>query len=417
MTVWTPEWKVTIDGYEVTGATLANLTITSGRTDIFSQANAGYCQLQLINLDNSVYGWGINYQLTIEVKDSAGVYVPIFGGWVSDINIGVQNAGSASVVTNATVTATGALAKLTKILTDGVLSKDYEGNQIYDLLDNYLLGTWTNVSASQTWANYDPTVEWLYAASQGLGEIDMPGDYEMVARSASTTTLYDLVSQIATSAFGYIYEDANGNIGYADTTHRQDYLAANGYTTLDANHAGFNGISTTQRIGDVRNKIILNYGNNYASSVTEEDLTSQSTFGVSAVSESWNISKAVDANAIAERYLNLRSTPYQRFQSISFDLGNPEIDDADRDALINIFMGLPVEINNLPGNIATNGVFQGYVEGWSFRASYNGLNLTFNASPVAFNQVAVKWEQVSVAETWSSLSSTLTWLNAIGAVN
>jgi len=417
MTVWTPEWRVSIDGTVVTGATLANLTITSGRTDIFSQANAGYCQINLINLDNSVYDWGINYQLTIEVKDSAGTFVPIFGGWVSDINIGVQNAGSAAVITNATVTATGALAKLTKIITDGVLSKDYDGNQIYDLLDNYLLGTWTNVSASQTWSAYDPTITWANAQNQGLGEIDQPGDYEMVARTASSTILYDLVSQIATSAFGYIYEDANGNIGYADTTHRQDYLAANGYTTIDANQAAFNGISTTQRIGDVRNKLILNYGNNYGSSVTKEDAASQTNYGLYAVSENWNISKSADATSLAERYVSLRSVPYQRFQSITYDLGNPELDNTDRDALINIFMGLPVQIENLPGNIATNGVFQGYVEGWSFRASYNGLQLTFNASPVAFNQVAVKWEQVSVAETWSSLSSTLTWLNAIGVVS
>ena len=75
------------------------------------------------------------------------------------------------------------------------------------------------------------------------------------------------------------------------------------------------------------------------------------------------------------------------------------------------------EITDLPNNIATNGVFQGYVEGWSFRASYNGLNLTFNASPIAFNQVALRWDQVSVAEYWNTLSSTLTWLDAIGAVN
>lgn len=417
MTVWTPDWRISIDGTIVTGATLANLTIQSGRTDIFQQASAGYCQISLINLDNSIYDWTINYQLTIELKDSAGTYIPIFGGWVTDINIGVQNAGATTVVTNATVYAVGALAKLQKIVTNGVLTKQNEGDQIYSLLSNYLLGTWTNLSASQTWAAYDPTTTWTYAASLGLGEIDMPGDYEMVARSSSPVNLYDLVAQIATSAFGYIYEDANGNIGYADTTHRQDYLAANGYTTLSGGAANWNGIATTQRIGDVRNKITINYGNNYGSSVSSEDLTSQAAYGVYQEAVNWNLSKAADANAVASRYLTLRSTPYQRFQSISFNLGNPEIDNTDRDALINIFMGLPVQIDSLPGNIASNGVFQGYVEGWSFRASYNDLQLTFNASPIAFNQVAVKWEQVSVSEHWNTLSPTLTWLNAIGAVN
>lgn len=416
MTLWTPTWRVTIDSYEITDATLANLTINSGRTDIYQQPTAGYAQLSLINLTNVVYDWKINYQLTIEVKDSTNTFVPIFGGWVSDINIGVQNAGSASVVTNATVTAIGALGKLQKIITDGVLSKDYEGNQIYDLLDNYLLGNWTNVPAAETWATYDPTITWANAENIGLGEIDRPGDYEMIARSSSKTNLYDLVAQIATSAFGYIYEDSSGNIGYADTTHRQDYLAANGYTTLPGGAAGWNGISTTQRIGDIRNSITINYATNYGSQVTSSDATSQLAYGVYAEQVNWNLHNTADANSLATRYLATRSTPYQRFQSISFDLGNSELDDADRDALLNIFMGLPVQIDGLPTNIATGGVFQGYVEGWSFRASYNGLNLTFNASPVAFSQVAVKWEQVSGSEYWNTLSSTLTWLDAIGVV-
>lgn len=417
MTVWTPEWKVTIDGYEVTDATLANLTITSGRTDIYSQANAGYCQISLINLTNEVYDWGINYQLTIEVKDSTGTYVPIFGGWVSDINIGVQNAGNAAVVTNATVTAIGALGRLAKIISETAVVKDYEGTQILELLEQYLAGRWTDVAAALTWAAYDPTTTWAQAENEGIGEIDTPGDYEMIAINSDPQNLYQLVSQIATSAFGYIYEDASGNIGYADTTHRQDYLAANGYTTLPGGAAGWNGISTTQRIGDIRNKLILNYGNNYASSVTNEDADSQLNYGLYAEQVSWNLHNTADANSLSVRYLTTRSTPYQRFQSISFDLGNPELDDADRDALIGIFMGLPVEIDALPTNIATNGVFQGYVEGWTFRASYNGLNLTFNASPVAFNQVAVKWEQVAPTEYWNTLSSTLTWLDAIGVVS
>lgn len=417
MTAWTPVWKVLIDGEELTNVTLADLSITSGRTDIFSQPAAGYASVNLINVSNAIYTWGINTQLTIEVKNSSNVFMPIFGGWISDINIGVKNAGSTAVVTTAAITAVGALAKLQKIVTPGQLSQDFEGNQIYDLLELYLAGTWQDVAPALTWANYPATTTWNQAENVGMGEIDQPGDYEMISRSSENTNLYDLVSQIATSAFGYIYEDANGNIGYADTTHRQDYLAANGYTTLDAGAAAFAGISTTQRIGDIRNRLILNYNNNAGSSLTTNDTTSQDTYGLYVQQATWNIKHTADATSLSQRYLDLRSTPYQRFQSISFDLGNPEIDDADRNALIGIFMGLPVQINGLPNNIATNGTFQGYVEGWSFRASYNGLQVTFNASPVAFNQVAVKWNQVSASEYWNTLSNTLTWEQAIGVVS
>ena len=34
MTIWSPVWKVLIDGDELTDATLSNLSVTSGRTDI-----------------------------------------------------------------------------------------------------------------------------------------------------------------------------------------------------------------------------------------------------------------------------------------------------------------------------------------------------------------------------------------------
>ena len=112
MTIWSPVWKVLIDGDELTDATLSNLSVTSGRTDIFSQPAAGYASINLVNLSNAVYGWGVNTSVTIEVKNSSGTFVPIFGGSISDINIGVQNAGSTTVVTNAAITATGALAKL-----------------------------------------------------------------------------------------------------------------------------------------------------------------------------------------------------------------------------------------------------------------------------------------------------------------
>ncbi len=37
----------------------------------------------------------------------------------------------------------------------------------------------------------------------------------------------NIVSDIANSAFGYIYEGNNGNIGYADADHRQNYLLTN----------------------------------------------------------------------------------------------------------------------------------------------------------------------------------------------
>jgi hypothetical protein len=415
MTVWTPTYRVLADSQELTDVTIANLTITSGRTDIYAQPVAGYCQLQLMNLDNSSYNFTVGTSLTVEVTNSAGTYVPIFGGYISDFTIAVNRAGTLGYTTIATITALGALSKLPKIVDPGILSSDYDGNQIYTLLSGYLLGQWNEVPAAQTWATYNATETWANAVNLGLGEIDRPGDYDMIHRSSSDTDLYSLCSAIASSAFGYLYEDANGNIGYADSTHRQDYLSANGYTTLDANHANGIGLAATTRAGDLRNYYHINYGNTGSGQYTAQDTASQSLYGVYAESFTSRIKNTSDAQSLANRYIALRAYPYAKFQAITFVLGNPEIDNSDRDALINIFMGQPVWIQNLPGNI-NDGSFQGYIEGWTFRASLNNLSVTFNATPINFSQVTVKWEQVSASETWNTLSPTLTWNNAIGAV-
>jgi hypothetical protein len=415
MTAYTPDYKVLVNGVELSNITIADLTITSGRTDIYQQPVAGYCQLSLLNFNNTTYDFNVGSGITVEVTNSVGTYIPIFGGLISDFTITVNSAGSLGYTTIATVTALGALSKLPKIIDPGQLSQDQDGDQIYSLLSGYLLGSWNDVPAAQTWASYNPTETWANAVNIGLGEIDRPGDYDMISRPSNNTDLYSLCTAIATSAFGVLYEDANGNIGYADQTHRQDYLQNNGYTTLDANHANGLGLSATTRAGDLRNRFTINSGQNAGHTYTAQDLISQATYGVYGEEYTSRIRQVADAEALADRYIELRANPYPKFQSITFVLGNPEIDDADRDALINIFLGQPVWIQNLPPNI-TGGSFQGYIEGWTFRASLNNLSVTFNASPVNFSQVAVKWEQVNAAETWNTLNPALTWLTAIGAV-
>ena len=415
MTVYTPDYKVLIGGVELTDVTIADLTITSGRTDIYQQPVAGYCQFQLINLDNSGYNFDVGSSVTVEVTDSVGAYIPIFGGLISDFTLTVNNAGQLGYTTTASITALGALSKLPKIIDEGILSQDFDGDQIYTLLNGYLLGSWNDVPAAETWAAYNPTETWANAVNVGLGDIDQPGAYELISRNSSDTDLYSLCTAIANSAFGVLYEDAQGRIGYSDATHRQDYLANNGYTTLDAGQANGVGLSATTRSGDLRNSYTIAYDNNANQTYTATDPESQVLYGVYGEAFTSRIKHTADAEDFADRFIELRAFPYAKFQNITFVLGNPEIDDNDRDALINIFLGQPVWIQNLPPNIS-GGSFQGYIEGWTFRASLNNLTVTFNASPINFSQIAVKWEQVDALETWNTLNPSLTWLDAIGAV-
>ena len=410
MSEWTPEWQLTINGGgDYTNLTLSNLTITSGRQDIYSQPYAGYCNVEIINLDLSPIEIDINDQINIKVKDSTGTYVNVFGGYVSDIDVEVTQASSTAISERIRVIALGALSKLPKTLTEGVLSKDFDGDQIYAILSEALFDTWNEVPAAETWAEYDPTTTWENAENSGLGEIDQPGDYELTARSSSTTDIYSLVSSLATSGLGYLYEDSQGRIGYADSTHRSQYLAANGYVDLTGNHALSRGIRTTKRSGDVRNNVTITYKANAQESAS--DAESINIYGQQAYEIITSLEKSADALSQAEFYLALRSFPEAQFKSITFPLTNSEIDDNDRDALLNVFMGLPVNIGDLPSNI-TNGQFQGFVEGWTFSVGYNALYLTLTVSPTAYSLQSTRWNGVSAAETWNTLSPTLEWIDA-----
>jgi hypothetical protein len=408
LTQWAPVWRVKIAGVDVTDSVLASLNITSGRTNIYEQAQAGYCSITLIVFNQAAIDYEINDTLSVEVQDTAAVYKPIFGGSIVDIAVSVSEVGSTAYTQEVTITALGALARLQKALTDGVLTQDFDGDQIYSILSQVLFAQWQQVPAALTWASYDPTETWANAGNTGLGEIDQPGNYELAQRSSSRTVVYDLVAALATSGLGYIYEDANGQIGYADSTHRTTYLAANGYTDLTANHALGRGITIKTRAGDVRNDVTIKYGVSSGSQTSDRDEASIGLYGELAQIINTTIKHLADAEAQAAFYLALRAYPQPIFDQITYALTNPELDNGDRDSLINVFMGQPIALNNLPPNMSA-GTFQGFVEGWTFRASYNELSVTLLMSPLAYSLQAMQWDDVPMTETWASVSPTLTW--------
>jgi hypothetical protein len=311
MSVFTPEYKLSINGVEYTDVAISDIAHQAGREDIYAQPTPSYIQIALVALNNENYNFQVNDGIALQVKDSTNVFRTLFGG-----NI----------------------------------------------------------------------------------------------------TVYNIASLIADSAFGVLYEDNEGRIGYADALHRQNYLANNGYTEISANTAFGAGLKVLTRGADVRNDVFLNYGNNFGSQVSAIDLDSIEVFGYRGETINTVLHDATDAQSVADRFISLRSYPRALFDSITFPLTNSAIDDADRDALLGIFVGQPMRITDLPVQIAPTQQFEGYVEGWRWSTRFNELFLTINLSPIEFSQVAVQWEQVSASEEWDTLSGTLTWENAIGAV-
>jgi hypothetical protein len=412
MSVFNPVWKVIIGGVEYQTAILSNLTITSGRTNIYEQAQAGYTNIELINLDQSNVAIGINDSLTIELQDSTATFIPIFGGSIVDVAISVAELGNVAYAQRVKIIALGALARLPKALTDGTLVQDFDGDQILHILQDLLLNNWGEVPAALQWNTYDPTETWANAQNTGLGEIDTPGNYELAQRASSRTDIYSLVAALATSGLGYIYENAQGQISYADSTHRSIYLATNGYVNLSANDAQGAGLTIQQRAGDVRNTITLKYGTNSTSEVDATDTTSVGLYGQLAQIFTTTVKHMADAQDQADFYLTLRAYPQYNFNQITYQLTNPEIDDADRDSLINVFMGMPLAIADMPLNMSA-GTYLGFVEGWTFQAAYNEISVSLNLSPLSYSLQAMQWQDVSVAEAWNTISGILDWEHAL----
>ena len=408
MTAWTPQFKLTIAGVDYTTETLPAISHSSGRSDIYFQPRASQLQIELVDLDGLNHDFAINDSIALQVKNSANAWVNIFGGTITDIKTSVKKAGTQGYWVSYTIVALGALSKLTRATTNGVLSKDFDGNQIYSILSSLLYDTWSEVPSATTWATYDATTTWANASNSGIGEVDTPGDYELAARSSSTTNVYELVTSLAQSGLGYIYEDSQGRVGYADSTHRGQYLATYGYTELDAGQAVAEGMSITTKASDVRNSVTIIYKNN--STYTATDAGSIGIYGLLASNIQTSLENVGDATTQANFYLALRAYPQSNLSAMTFCLTNPAIDNADRDALINVFMGQPIDLSGLPVELGSN--YQGFVEGWSWRTSYNNLYLTLYMTPIAYSLQAFKWLNVPATETWNTLNPTLIWQDA-----
>lgn len=406
MSNWTPTWKVTIDDTEYNNVTLANLTVTSGRTDFYNPNQPSYAYIEIINLDLSTNTFEVGQSVRLQV-DGVGAYQSIFSGNITDINVIVSKAGSVAVTQSIKIIALGAMQRLLNAYTTGVLSKDFDGNQVNTILASVEIGTWTSVPSAETWDTFDPTLIWSDYGP--YGEVDAPGDYELTSRASSYDTAYNIITDIATSALGYLYEDINGRICYADSTHRAEYLAANGYTMFSANKAIGTSIASTKRLGDVKNDVTITYKAN--ATYNTSDSTSIALYGRKGVNILTTLENSADATSQAAYYLDSRSTPHALLQSITFPLESDELTDTERTNLLSLFMGVPIKITDLPSNMF-NGEFEGFLEGYSYRATYNGLSMTLYISPLRFSTIADTWEDISASLVWSSVNATLTWQNA-----
>jgi len=411
---WLPEWRVTVGDDVYT--TVTSVSFASGRLDIDRQPTAGYCQVEIINTTGAEFTINVTEPVTLELKNGSGTYVTVFGGEVSDFNIGVRSPEETGYITTGTILGIGSLAKLTKVVYNTALAEGLDGAQIAAILGSALNLSWAEVTPTLTWDTYPATVTWDEAESY-IGTIDA-GFYTMIALAASASAKSQtLADQIANSALGQLSEGKDGNVNYDDADHRSNTLAANGYTFLDGSFASPSSIKSTTQIARIRNSLIYRYATGYASTYSTSDTDSIATYGLFERSFDSNIKNLADITDIANRELNLRRVPKSSLGAITFRLDNPDMTTAMLDSLVGVYFGQPVLISNLPSNLL-GGTFEGFVENVALRATPSYVEITLYISATEFSLSTTQWDTVLPSTiTWATTNATLIWNNATGALS
>jgi len=410
---WVPAWRVTVGDDVYT--TVTSVSYATGRLDIDRQPTAGYCQVDIINSTNAPFTINVTESVTLELKDSTGAYVTVFGGEVSDFTIAVRSPDETGFVTTGTILGIGSLSKLTKAIYNTALTEGLDGAQISEIVGAALNLKWNEITPTVTWDTYPPTQIWSDAESY-VGTIDS-GFYTMISQSANATAKSGtLADQIAQSALGQLSEDRYGNVNYDDADHRSNYLSANGFTNLDGSYATPSSIQSQTQIARIRNSLIYRYSTDYASTYSISNEESIASFGLFEKSSESNIKNLADVTDIANRELNLRKNPRGSLGAITFRLDNSNMPDTMLDSLIGIFFGQPVLIDNLPSNLL-EGTFDGFVENIAVRANPTSVDMTLYISATDFSLSTTQWETILPASLiWTGVNATLTWTNATGAL-
>lgn len=378
---WLPNAVVTIGGTAYENDTLAGLRINYGRTTVWEQARAGYATIQILNTNNANNLYEVNDTVTITIEDSTGTPVTIFTGKVRDISAEMAAFGDVSSVAIETISAVSVFAEMARVVVGtSTYPKEYEGARISTIFTQ---------------------------AGVAVDVVDS-GVYELQARASSPSDAYSLAANYAQMAFGYIYETTSGEVGYANESRRTIETQTYGYFNIGLNDILWQGISSQRSFNDITNDVLLTYKN--GQTVTSSDAASIATYGTLSASISTELEDTGEAQINADRYVQLRAYPETSVNSFVVPIDSPNVSNADRDEFINIYMGLPIQILNLPVPII-HVAYRGFVEGWAWNISDNQAFLTVISTDSTLSLAPTRWQDVSATLTWATVDPALQWFN------
>jgi hypothetical protein len=377
---WIINPVVTVNGTNFTADTLNGLRITYGRTDIWEQARTATAYIQILNDDDSVFAGQLNDPVIVQIDDSAGNPITIFTGKLNTISNSVQALGSTAKVVIHTITAVGAFADMARVITHtSNYPKEYDDDRLTRILTD---------------------------AAVSIDVIDTPGVYEFTATTASPGDCYYWASFYANMAFGYIYETPSGEVGYANESRRTLDAQANGYLIIPEETILYPSVQSEVNLNNLLNDLRLEWKNNQI--VTSTSASSIASYGTRAADIVTELEDGTQAQNQADRYVSLRSTPATVLNSFTVQLDAPDMTAGTLDDLLAVYMGMPVEVSDFPNGIY-NGIFRGFVEGWTLTINRVQATLNLNVTKNTLSITPTRWQDVSPTLQWEDVDPTLEW--------
>jgi hypothetical protein len=207
-------------------------------------------------------------------------------------------------------------------------------------------------------------------------------------------------------AFGYIYETTAGEVGYANESRRTVEAATYGYFDIPTNVILGNSIQSQINTNNLINDVLLEYKAN--ATVTATSASSIANFGIRATDILTELEDTTEAQNQANRYITLRSTPETVLQSFTVQLNAPAITSTVLNGLIAVYMGKPIQVSAFPNGIF-NGIFRGFVEGWTLSISQNTATLNLNVTKNTLSLTPTRWQDVSATLIWNDVDPTIEW--------
>lgn len=382
MTAYSPIIQISVNG-SLTGDEIDvnTLSITGGRANTGYQPDPMVATVDLLP-STSYPTYDLNDELEIQIIDpSTSLGVNIFKGYISDINFNYYAFGNGNGQRRYTITAQDP----TSIL---AFQSFYPGTPSFVQNDagmQLALGLgYTNFSTMSifgtlpytTYPTLSPTIDSAPGATYDLDAIS----------PAQTDIIGDFCRDTANMVNGVMYyKPQDGMIWFDGVTRRSGRTAF----TLGSNEIKPD-INLSRSIGMIINraKVTRAGGDKYASSTT-----SQNIFGRRWYQTDTRLHLASDAQTKATNIVSAFAgvsagvqAKVWRPSTITVDLHNPNLTDAKRSSLINVFCGSRVDVTVPdPENVGSMGqiTLSCYIEGWTWSFGMKQASITMNLALVS----------------------------------